>query len=438
MKLLARKHIETKLSTSILKSILGVSPVTKLASKSSKIEFTPRPGFATMSMPRKIDDSSLLGESGYSSLSESRNNSNSVSDDSNLSMFRSIMDSRKNSSLSLEQVVEKVSARKENRGSKPRSGFFTLTTRPRSHSASEVNLRTTTKPSKAQSKSPSQPSIFGGSKPSPPSRSHASECGSPTMEQAILMGCRDTIELDYGYGGSCSLASTSPDYNLEELVRAIRLKHGVLEPPPTPSPPDSSYRRSPLSLFGAESLQRPHYSQPGQATRRLKLPSISEDLVSRPSCSTPVEYYMSGFSPYSTSPHPISTQFSNISNSPSAVSAASLLSDRPKLSAMSIAMSTTNPSDSASLEASAKLHRSSASQNDANCTWSGQLPPRRHKNPVFSCKIFLGGVPWDVTESSLIQAFSQFGPIRIEWPGKDTSPSPPKGYVYIVFEEEEN
>merc|ERR1719508_726529 len=189
-------------STSILKSILGVSPVTKLASKSSKAEFTPRTGFATMSMPKKSDDSSFLGESGYSSLSDSRNNSNSVSNDSNLSMFRSIMDSRKNSSLSLEQVAEKVSARKENRVSKLRPGFSTLpASRPRSHSASEVNLRTTTKPSKAQSKSPSQPSNSGGSRPSPPSRSHASECGSPTMDQAILMGCRDTIELDYGYGG---------------------------------------------------------------------------------------------------------------------------------------------------------------------------------------------------------------------------------------------
>merc|ERR1719427_2419808 len=274
-----------------------------------------------------------------------------------------------------------------------------------------------TKPNKAQSKSPSQPFNLGGSKPSPPSRSHASESGSPTMEQAILMGCRDKIELDYGYGGSCSLASTSPDYNLEELVRAIRLKHGVLEPPPTPSPPDSSYRRSPLSLFGAEALQGPHYSQLGQATRRPKLTSISEDQVSRPSCSTPEEYCMSGFSLYSPSPHTISTQISDIPHSPSAVSAASLLSDRPKLPAMSI----TTQSDSASLEAAAKQHRSSASQHDANCTWSGQLPPRKHKNPIFSCKIFLGGVPWDVTESSLIQAFSQFGPIRIEWPGKDTS-----------------
>ena len=27
---------------------------------------------------------------------------------------------------------------------------------------------------------------------------------------------------------------------------------------------------------------------------------------------------------------------------------------------------------------------------------------------------------------------------RIEWPGKDSSPSPPKGYVYIVFDDEEH
>ena len=43
-----------------------------------------------------------------------------------------------------------------------------------------------------------------------------------------------------------------------------------------------------------------------------------------------------------------------------------------------------------------------------------------------------------MTENSLVQAFRQFGPIRIEWPGKDNSPSPPKGYVYVIFEQEKN
>jgi len=71
-------------------------------------------------------------------------------------------------------------------------------------------------------------------------------------------------------------------------------------------------------------------------------------------------------------------------------------------------------------------------------TWSGQLPSKTCRNPSFSNKIFLGGVPWDVTEASLVQAFRQFGPIRIEWPGKDNSPSPPKGYVYIIFDQEES
>ena len=37
--------------------------------------------------------------------------------------------------------------------------------------------------------------------------------------------------------------------------------------------------------------------------------------------------------------------------------------------------------------------------------WSGQLPPKTRRNPSFSNKIFLGGVPWDVTEASLVQAF---------------------------------
>lgn len=69
-------------------------------------------------------------------------------------------------------------------------------------------------------------------------------------------------------------------------------------------------------------------------------------------------------------------------------------------------------------------------------TWSGQLPPRIHKNPTYSCKVFLGGVPWDVTETTLIQVFSKFGPIKIEWPGKELQALQPKGFVYVIFENE--
>jgi RNA-binding proteins (RRM domain) len=51
-------------------------------------------------------------------------------------------------------------------------------------------------------------------------------------------------------------------------------------------------------------------------------------------------------------------------------------------------------------------------------------------------QIFLGGVPWDITEPMLVTAFRKFGTIRVEWPGKDQAATQPKGYVYIIFESE--
>ncbi|NIG58630.1 cytoplasmic polyadenylation element-binding protein 1 isoform 2 [Pontoporia blainvillei] len=78
--------------------------------------------------------------------------------------------------------------------------------------------------------------------------------------------------------------------------------------------------------------------------------------------------------------------------------------------------------------------------NEATCTWSGQLPPRNYKNPIYSCKVFLGGVPWDITEAGLVNTFRVFGSLSVEWPGKDGKHPrcPPKGYVYLVFELEKS
>ncbi|CAK9298356.1 unnamed protein product [Gordionus sp. m RMFG-2023] len=97
-------------------------------------------------------------------------------------------------------------------------------------------------------------------------------------------------------------------------------------------------------------------------------------------------------------------------------------------------------SDNYCVERIAKLYKNAASICDATYTWSGQLPPRVYRNPVYSTKIFLGGVPWDITEPGLINAFKPFGNLRIEWPGKETLHPryPPKGYVYIIFESEKS
>ncbi|NXG45144.1 CPEB1 protein, partial [Psilopogon haemacephalus] len=104
-----------------------------------------------------------------------------------------------------------------------------------------------------------------------------------------------------------------------------------------------------------------------------------------------------------------------------------------------------SPEDPFSIEREARLHRQAAAVSEATCTWSGQLPPRNYKNPVYSCKVFLGGVPWDITEAGLMNTFRVFGSLSVEWPGKDgkhprcpPKGNMPKGYVYLVFESEKS
>ncbi|XP_053674835.1 uncharacterized protein LOC128725103 [Anopheles nili] len=86
------------------------------------------------------------------------------------------------------------------------------------------------------------------------------------------------------------------------------------------------------------------------------------------------------------------------------------------------------------LDRIARFHRSSAAHYDATCTWSGVLPPRSNRLVTYSSKIFLGGMPWDISEQSLVQVFKPFGSIKVEWPGKEQQATQPKGYVYIIFE----
>lgn len=88
------------------------------------------------------------------------------------------------------------------------------------------------------------------------------------------------------------------------------------------------------------------------------------------------------------------------------------------------------------LDHAAKYHRSSAALYDPSCTWSGVLPPRAHRYITYSPKVFLGGIPWDISEQTLVQIFKPFGQIKIEWPGKEQNAAQPKGYVYVIFESE--
>lgn len=67
-------------------------------------------------------------------------------------------------------------------------------------------------------------------------------------------------------------------------------------------------------------------------------------------------------------------------------------------------------------------------------TWSGKLPPKDVNDNKYSRKVFLGGVPWDITDEDLDNTFSRFGSLSVEWPPIKNGQKP-KGYVYIVFDE---
>uniref|UniRef100_A0A8C9V739 Cytoplasmic polyadenylation element binding protein 2 n=1 Tax=Scleropages formosus TaxID=113540 RepID=A0A8C9V739_SCLFO len=56
----------------------------------------------------------------------------------------------------------------------------------------------------------------------------------------------------------------------------------------------------------------------------------------------------------------------------------------------------------------------------------------------FSRKVFVGGLPPDIDEDEITSSFRRFGPLVVDWPHKAESKSyfPPKGYAFLLFQEE--
>ena len=86
--------------------------------------------------------------------------------------------------------------------------------------------------------------------------------------------------------------------------------------------------------------------------------------------------------------------------------------------------------------------------NSLHHVWFGRLPPKVYsENALYSRKVFLGGLPWDVNQQHLVQMLHKYGPVKLEIPGKDqkhprassmckTQERSTPGYVYIIFEHE--
>lgn len=68
--------------------------------------------------------------------------------------------------------------------------------------------------------------------------------------------------------------------------------------------------------------------------------------------------------------------------------------------------------------------------------WDGYLPPRADGTPFeYSKKVFLGGVPWDISEQQLELIFSRYGDFKVEWPNNFNSKrNTTKSFLYLIFE----
>ncbi|XP_037975597.2 cytoplasmic polyadenylation element-binding protein 1 [Plutella xylostella] len=82
----------------------------------------------------------------------------------------------------------------------------------------------------------------------------------------------------------------------------------------------------------------------------------------------------------------------------------------------------------------------SSERNGEPLSWTGSLPARcLDLTSGISPKVFMGGLPWDITEQALLNTLRQFQPVCVEWPerehGGDGRDSP-KGYAHVTFESE--
>ncbi|XP_023331326.1 uncharacterized protein LOC111703576 [Eurytemora carolleeae] len=269
-------------------------------------------------------------------------------------------------------------------------------------------------------------------------RSHASESGSPTLEQALLMG-RDSPESDAGYGSF--LSGTAEYSSLSDLRRAEcedSLSSGSRLEERSFSPGEA--RPTLASLVEAD-LAVAQAVQNLQDLKERQVAMYQEVGVSTQACKEPnlLAALLSSATPTTSRPLGIQGGTEDLQQSHRNRYVDSSFFDREdRETSFDTREYHERTRDPLALERAAKQYRSAASQHEANCTWSGQLPPKQiaGRQPSYSSKIFLGGVPWDITETTLIQAFIEFGPVRVEWPGRDAA-SPPRGYLYIVFEDED-
>lgn len=254
-------------------------------------------------------------------------------------------------------------------------------------------------------------------------------------------------------------SSTPKSIPLDEHILALLSRNSPNTSSPSKSPPsvglNSFLDLSPNSLLSSYDPMLGRISTPGHQSHELSADESSSFSVSQ------LKQLMASLNldGGSVPPVPPSPQRHSSGSANNSYSSSPPVSGSPNLDDSSLfstdprtrveawnSLFQANQVDNFSIERAARLYRNAATVCDATCTWSGPLPGKNYKNPTYSCKVFVGGVPWDITETALINAFKNFGPVRVEWPGREArfvkaavKPSARgKGYVYMIFENEKS
>ena len=241
-------------------------------------------------------------------------------------------------------------------------------------------------------------------------RQHTSEAGSPTLEQVLLMRPRPDLTrstTDLGYGSlrepedlySCLLTPS-----LEEEMELVDSGENC-SPRPTLQDIVGIDQAVAQAVQNLQSLQQRRveiYSDLGFRTTSDPVP-LPVYQVSPGQCK--ICYFPPICSPFSDPLTPLTPLLpEDLVLLPKPVPVAAPPPLVPALAAPAAPPEV--QSDPLALERAARLYRSAASVCQANCTWSGQLPHRSSTaapNSSYSTKIFLGGVPWDISEQTLVQ-----------------------------------
>ncbi|XP_063884401.1 cytoplasmic polyadenylation element-binding protein-like isoform X3 [Scylla paramamosain] len=228
--------------------------------------------------------------------------------------------------------------------------------------------------------------------------SSSSDPGSPTLGEAILMGCQDVSPASHDVSGS----KITDAVTLANLVSSLSL--GGCNRNPGQLSTEGVSRSSAVvqnnSLMCTSSQQvsnsiallgmQPQHGQQQQQQQQV------QQLQEQSSNLRQLSLGLNNGNVHPVSPLPQGLDVNGLAQLQSAWLTSQRLSslagpgfqgsEQNKSPGTPTSLLST-PADTFCIEKAAKMHRNAAAVCDANCTWSGQLPVKMHKNPTYSCKV---------------------------------------------------